>query len=271
MPEVKLEKLCADRKFKLDNNEVEFGLTDFGKHRQSGFFIKNGDNVKAINLHNAGIAHDFYMDKNCFSTLNCIQVHQNEKNPKEFGLILGAMSGCCDGAALGGIYTLGEEDSFELLLARRVPFNTFGVIGAVSFHEEGHDSKSISMFALGAGCNGAGVQYLRAYERNCVEQEWIYNLNRLKDVAKIKYPGEVRYEDFHCRDSLEIKNGVLTAAYKVDIEDAHRVANEYYEAKALPENKGDNIVKSIDDKITRIRYAASQSLFINRNQWSVYP
>lgn len=309
-PEVKLERLCTNPDFKFGEIDVRFGISDFGMgwdSDKSGFFVKKGNELKVVDLRGAGLEHEIYMPKECLSRVQCMQVHQNQKDKNRFGIIFGMSSGCCDGAVLGGIYTVGtsgEKDDFKVILARQVPFNTFGVAGMVYYHkkESLELDTGVELFALGSGCHGSGVQYLRGREKGGTEQEYIYNDDQLKVDEHIVNPKERKscytlYDSFQKINSLSIVNGALTAAYCVNIEEAYKITKEYYIAKELQkkleedeerkntgkkeEKDADNRsselkglerkISYIDSTISRIRLSVSQSSFINRDLRSVYP
>lgn len=305
IPEVKLEKLCTNPNFKIGEINVKFGISDFGgdvydvynkDNIKTGFFVKKGNELNAVNLRGLGLEDELYLPKECLTRVQCMQVHQDQEDKNRFGMIFGMASGCCDGAVLGGIYTLGasgKEDNFEVILARQVPFNIYGVAGAVHYHkkESFELDAGFELFALGSGCDGCGVQYLREREKRGAEQEYIYNNSQLKIDEHIISVNQRRmdhdlYDFFQKIDSLSIVNGALTAAHYVNIEKAYKVTKEYYIAKELQkkleegktaDNKSSELkgleskIEYIDNTLAIIRNAVSQSSFINRNLYEVYP
>lgn len=288
-PVITLEKLCTNPNFIANNLPIKFGITDFvgetEKYRpKRGFYVQKDQTINAIALEDLPIYHEFHLQPTSANYIHCMQIHQNPKQPNQFNMLIGAMSWCCDGAILGGTYSL-DDDSFDVKFATRVPFNTYAIVGELTFPDPEHNSILGHVFASGSGCHGAGIQYFTT-NPSYNKQEFIYDLHKLNSnldknqrIAKHK-PSD---QCFLYGPGVIVENNTLMAG-GLNIEEAFKISQEYYEHRDLleteqleTEQKQDQksphtyALEDIEETLAKIRLAASQSSFITRNLHEVYP
>ena len=300
-PQVTLETLCIESTptFSAEGTTIQFGVTDFTGQKakdgtekytyRSGVFVQQDQTINAIDLQQLPIYHELHLKPYSTQRIQSMQIQQNPNNPTQFNLLIGAMSGCCDGAVIGGLYSV-EDNSFDILFSKRVPFNPYAIVGAITYPTEQKDKERIvqnndtsaHLFVGGCGCDGAGIQYIYACNR-FTEQEYILNL---KDVQYTQLDPRIT-ESTLSSDSflhdylfnpLKIKNNALTYG-QVNIEQAYKIAQHYDKKKELWQTETDEQKKRtieynlnpIEETLSKIRHAASQSKFLRRERDEVYP
>ncbi len=284
IPQVKLEQLCTDPNFKVNDTNVRFGITDFHGQKsedkyesKTGFYIQQDNETNSICLQDLPIYHDLHLKKNSISRLDCMQIQQNPDNPPEFNILIATRSGCCDGGVLGGTYST-EDNSFDISFARWVPFNTSGIVGNLPFNLPGFAGDLTQLFVSGAGCAGAGIQYLcRNYES--MDQEFIHNYKKINYDAQGKIRTDNPSYESLLYGKIEVENNTLTVA-GINIEEAFKISQQYYQYKELFETEQNEekkkshgyTIERIENTLAKIRLAASQSHFITRSSmYEVYP